>query len=181
VADRIFRLRARVRPVLTPTRRGAIAEAVIAAELLKLGADVYRPVSEGGGYDLVVDTGSRLLRVQCKSARLKGAVIAVPMRTTRLTPRGYVRTTYTAHEIDGVAAYCAGNGQCYWLPIEDFDGQGYVHLRLQPARNNQRLRLIWAADHPLGAIAQLGERRAGSAKVGGSNPPSSITNVTPLA
>jgi PD-(D/E)XK endonuclease len=54
--------------VLTPTRLGAIAEAVIAAEVMKLGLDVYRPVSEGGRYDLVVDTGSRLLRVQCKSA-----------------------------------------------------------------------------------------------------------------
>jgi PD-(D/E)XK endonuclease len=121
--------------LLTPTRRGAIAEAVIAAEVLKLGLDVYRPVSEGGRYDLVVDAGFRLLRVQCKSARLQGSVIAVPIRTTRLTPRGYVRTTYTAREIDGIAAYCAGNGQCYWLPIEEFDGQGYVHLRLQPARN----------------------------------------------
>jgi hypothetical protein len=167
--------------VLTPTRRGAIAEAVIAAEVMKLGLDVYRPGSEGGRYDLVVDTGARLLRVQCKSARLDGAVVAVSMRTTRLTPRGYVRTTYTAREIDGVAAYCAGNGHCYWLPIEDFDGQDYVHLRLQPARNNQRRRLIWAADHPLGAIAQLGERVTGSHEVGGSNPPSSISNVTPLA
>ena len=89
--------------------------------------------------------------------------------------------TYTAHEIDGIAAYCVGNGQCYWLPIEDFDGQGYVHLRLQPARNNQRRGLIWAAEHPLGAIAQLGERVTGSHEVGGSNPPSSISNVTPLA
>jgi hypothetical protein len=167
--------------VLTPTRRGAIAEAVIAAEVLKLGLDVYRPVSEGGRYDLVVDTGTRLLRVQCKSARLAGSVVDVAIRTTRLTPRGYVRTTYTAREIDGIAAYCPGKEQCYWLPIKDFDGQAHVHLRLRPARNNQRRRLIWAADHPLGAIAQLGERRAGSAKVGGSNPPSSITNVTPLA
>ncbi len=80
-----------------------------------------------------------------------------------------------------MAAYCAGNERCYWLPIDDFDGQGYVHLRLQPARNNQRRRLIWAAEHPLGAIAQLGERVTGSHEVGGSNPPSSIVDVTPLA
>jgi hypothetical protein len=167
--------------VLTPTRRGAIAEAIIAAEALKLGLDVYRPVSEGGRYDLVVDTGSRLLRVQCKSARLEGSVVVVPIRTTRLTPHGYVRTTCSAREIDGIAAYCPGNGRCYWLPIENFDGQGYVHLRLQPARNNQRRRLIWAADHPLGAIAQLGERVTGSHEVGGSNPPSSTSQRPPEA
>src|SRR4051794_30529403 len=94
--------------MLTPGRKGAIAEAVITAEVIKLGLDVYRPVSEGGRYDLVVDVGGRLLRVQCKSARLEGSVIAVPIRTARLTTNGYVRTTYTAREIDGVAAYCPG-------------------------------------------------------------------------
>jgi hypothetical protein len=32
-----------------------------------------------------------------------------------------------------------------------------------------------AGDYPLGAVAQLGERRAGSAKVRGSSPLSSMT------
>ena len=63
----------------------------------------------------------------------RGCNITVPFKfeaaplATRLTPRGYVRTTYSAHEIDGVAAYCAGNGQCYWLPIEEFEDQSLVY------------------------------------------------------
>src|SRR3954451_20264050 len=112
--------------MLTPGRKGAIAEAVITAEVIKLGLDVYRPVSEGGRYDLVVDVGGRLLRVQCKSARLEASVVVIPLRKTRLTPGGYVRTKYTAREIDGIAAYCPGNDSCYWLPIARFAGQGYV-------------------------------------------------------
>jgi hypothetical protein len=99
--------------------------------------------------------------------------VIVRTRTSRLTPRGYVRTTYAAGEIDGVAAYCASLESCYWLPITQFDGRVSVSLRLAPAGNGQQSGLRWASDHPLGAIAQLGERLTGSQEVGGSNPPSS--------
>ena len=166
--------------MLTSTRKGAIAEAAIAAEAVKLGCDVYRPLAEGGRYDLIIDNGHRLLRTQCKWARLRGQVIVVGIRTSRLTPSGYVRTTYSAGEIGGIAAYCASIDQCFWLPIEEFAGQGYLHLRLAPARNGQRLLVKSAADYGFGAIAQLGERVTGSHEVAGSSPASSTSNVRPL-
>jgi hypothetical protein len=53
-------------------------------------------------------------------------------------------------------------------------GRGYLHLRLAPARNNRQALVTMADDYDFGAIAQLGERRAGSAKVAGSSPASSI-------
>ncbi|MEA2291851.1 MAG: hypothetical protein QOF17_871 [Solirubrobacteraceae bacterium] len=158
---------------MTSGRKGAVAEAAIAAEATRLGFDVYRPIAEGGRYDLIIDVGKRLLRTQCKWAMLHGEVVVVRIRTSRLTPRGYVRTTYDATEIDGVAAYCAALRRCYWLPIDQFAGQGVVHLRLQPARNHQRQGLKWAAQYPLGAIAQLGERVTGRHEVVGSRPTSS--------
>ena len=100
--------------------------------------------------------------------------------TSRLTPHGYVRTTYQPAEIDGIAAYCHALKRCFWLPIEAVAGKSVVHLRLQPARNGQQAGLTWADDYPLGAIAQLGERRHGMAEAGGSSPPSSTSNVRPL-
>jgi hypothetical protein len=160
---------------MTPHRKGAIAETRIAAELTQLGLDVYRPIAEGGRYDLLVDCGPRLVRVQCKWARRLRGVVVVRTRTSRLTPHGYVRTTYASGEIDGVAAYCPELESCYWLPITEFDGRVSVSLRLRPADNGQRSGLRWASDHPLGAIAQLGERLTGSQEVGGSNPPSSTS------
>ena len=77
--------------MLTPSRKGAAAEARVAAEALKLGFDVYRPVAEGGRYDLIVDVGHRLVRVQCKWAAREGAVIKVrikhmPPHSTWLRP-----------------------------------------------------------------------------------------------
>jgi hypothetical protein len=63
--------------------------------------------------------------------------------------------------------------ECYYLPIDAVAGKSYVYLRLAPARNNQRVGVTMADDHRLGAVAQLGERLAGSQKVRGSSPLSS--------
>jgi ribosomal protein L36 len=161
--------------LLTTNQKGAIAEARIIAAAVELGIDVYRAVVEGGRYDLILDTGRRLLRTQCKWARRKGDVIVINIRTSRHTPRGYITTTYSAEEVDGIAAWCAQTCECYFIPIAEIDGQGYLHLRLAPARNNQELLVHWAAHYRLGAIAQLGERVTGSHEVGGSNPPSSTS------
>jgi hypothetical protein len=159
--------------MLSTNQKGAIAEAQITAAAIELGLEVWRPAVEGGRYDLILDTGDRLLRTQCKWAQREGDVVVVRARTCRHTPRGYVWTTYDAAEIDGVAAWCPENGECYFIPIANIAGRGLMHLRLAPARNNQELLVHWASHYRLGAIAQLGERRAGSAKVVGSSPTSS--------
>jgi hypothetical protein len=89
---------------LTPTEKGAIAEAKIYAAAVEAGIVVARPFAEGRRYDLIFDVGPRLLRVQCKTAPQRGDVVVLRVATSRYTPSGYVRTTYAATEVDGVAA-----------------------------------------------------------------------------
>lgn len=146
----------------------------IAAAAVKAGIPVLRPLVEGLRYDLAFEMGTGLMRVQCKWGAIRSGVIRVQLATSRHTPgRGYVRSKYTADEIDIVAVYCAELDRVYLVPIADIAGRGFLHLRLQPARNNQAMLVNWAAQYELGAIAQLGERRAGSAKAEGSSPSSS--------
>jgi PD-(D/E)XK endonuclease len=166
--------------VLSTNQKGAIAETRITAAAVELGIEVYRPVVEGGRYDLILGVGDRLFRTQCKWANREGDVVVVRGRTCRHTPRGYVWTTYSAAEVEGIAAWCPDTAECYFIPIAEIDGQSCMHLRLAPARNNQELLVHWASQYRLGAIAQLGERRAGSAKVVGSSPTSS-TSEGPFA
>ena len=163
------------------TFKGAVAEAVITAEAVKRGIVVLKPLVEGRRYDLVFDTGERLLRVQCKWASRKGGVLVVHTRSSRHTPHGYVRCTYDATEVDAIAAYSPATGRCYYLPIAEVAGRFAVHLRLQPAVNNREVAIKYAAQYEFGAIAQLGERRAGSAKVVGSSPTSSTSEATATA
>jgi PD-(D/E)XK endonuclease len=135
----------------------------IALEATKLGIPVFRPLAEGGRYDLVLELHGRLLRVQCKWANRLGDVVNVRIRTNRRCQGGYITTTYTADEIDALAAYCPDLGRSYLLPITLVTGRSGIYLRLNPARNNQELGVNYAEKYELGAIAQLGERRAGSA------------------
>jgi hypothetical protein len=67
--------------------------------------------------------------------------------------------------------------RCYLLPIQIVAGKHQVQLRLTRPRNSQRAGVILADDYEChGAIAQLGERSAGSRKVAGSNPASSTSS-----
>ena len=172
--------------MLKPSDKGAIAETAIMAAAVELGVFVLTPVQEGRRYDLVFDIAGRLFRVQCKWGRLKGDVVVVSTRTCRHTPRGYVRTTYSADEVDLVAVYCAALKRCFLLPIEEVAESWGVHLRLTPARNNQKALIKMAEDYDLdkmiarlGAVAQLGERRHGMAEVRGSIPLSSTSQAAP--
>ena len=159
---------------MTPDQKGGIAELAIAWKATKLGIGVSRPMTEGSRYDLIFDTGGPLMRVQCKWAKRVGETINVSCRTSRLTASGYVRSTYSAAEIDAIAAYCLELDECWLIPISHVAGRKALRLRLAPARNNQRSGVTLAETYRLGAIAQLGERRHGMAEVGGSSPPGSI-------
>jgi prevent-host-death family protein len=161
-------------------QKGNVAELAIATEAARLGLSVLKPLTEHERYDLVIGIDGRLLRVQCKWASLHGEVVKVRFGSCYHSPtRGYVKTTYGADKVDAIAAYCHDLGRCYFLLIENFAGKNGVHLRVGPARNNQRASLHWAADYEFpGAVAQLEERRHGMAEVRGSSPLSSTADIS---
>jgi PD-(D/E)XK endonuclease len=134
---------------------------------------VLKPLAEGERYDLVLDLRPRLLRVQCKWAVRRRGVVEITLKTNRRVRDGFKSTTYSAEQIDAVGAYCAELDRCYLLPVAVIAGRQAIYLRLLPSGNNQASGINWARDYELGAIAQLGERRTGSAEVAGSSPASS--------
>ena len=103
---------------MTTDQKGAIAETAIQLEALKLGIDVYRPVAEGGRYDMILVAGDRLMRVQCKWAGRHGEVIVVRCYSNRRARTGLVRRLYSPEQIDAFAAYCLELDRCFFLPID---------------------------------------------------------------
>ena len=155
---------------MTTDQKGAIAEMAIAFKATLLGVEVFRPLAEGGRYDLVFDLGQRLWRVQCKWASRYGDVLIARTYRARRNRDGLVRRLYTSDEIDAFAIYCMEIDRCFFVPMTHAEGMGEIRLRLSPARNNQRKGIHWADDFDFeatlrrhqGAVAQLGERLAGS-------------------
>lgn len=168
--------------MLTPDQKGSIAEMAIAFNAIKLGIDVYRPLSDGTRCDLLFDMGGKLVRVQCKWALRRGDVLVINCESCRRTADGFRRRGYEPNEIDAFAAYSADIDVCYYLPIERFLRRRAIQLRLAPTLNNQRAAINWAGDFSFeatigraGAIAQLEERVHGMHEVAGSSPAGSTT------
>ena len=173
--------------MLTTDQKGAIAEMAIAWEATRLGIEVYRPITEGGRFDMIFLVGDDLARVQCKWAPRQGDVIVVRCYSNRRAKEGLRRRVYTADEIDAFAAYCPEVDRCYFIPFGAIPARSQILLRLGPTQNRQRELVNWAADYEFaaklgrqdGAIAQLGERRHGMAEVVGSSPTgSTLSRVT---
>jgi PD-(D/E)XK endonuclease len=130
--------------MLTTDQKGAIAETEIAHEATKLGIEVYRPVAEGGRFDMIFLLGDELVRVQCKWAPRIGDGILVRSYSSRRTREGLRRRVYTANEIDALAAYCQDNQGCYYIPFDSFSARTQIYLRLCEAAKQP------AARYPLG-------------------------------
>ena len=140
---------------LKPNQKGAIAEEVISAEATKLGIVVSRPNVDAG-------------------------VVKVNLVSSWCTPSGYARTAYAVGEVDLFAVYCGEQNRCYLLGADWLVGRRAIWLRLSEPRNGQRACVNLASDFTFdGAIAQLGERLAGSQQVAGSSPASSTSCVPP--
>jgi hypothetical protein len=138
--------------VLTTNCKGAIAETAIIHAAVRVRIDVYRPVFEGGRYDLIFGLGAKLFRIQWKWAVRQEDAVLVRCYSCRRSREGLVRRRYTAEEIDAFAAYCLELGRCFILPIDRFPAQSNVQLRLVPARNNQKAGVNWADDFDLEAL-----------------------------
>jgi prevent-host-death family protein len=161
-------------------RKGAVAEAEIALAAIRLGIPVLKPMAEHGRYDLGLELGGRILRVQCKWGSLDEdtGVIRVNLTSSWFSPQGYVRSSYSEEEIDLVAVYCGDLDRCYLLPCSLVAGRRAIYLRVSPSRNAQRACINLASDYEFdGAVAQGNERLSGRQEAVGSNP----TSSTPVA
>jgi hypothetical protein len=136
--------------VLTTNQKGTVAEAAVVFECAKLGISVLRPIDDQR-YDLILDIGQTVLRVQCKWAVRLGNVVSIRTRTCRRSRDGLIHRKYEPGEIDVIAAYCGETETCCLLPSEMSINRGEVRLRLEPPRNNQAVGINWARDFEFGA------------------------------
>jgi PD-(D/E)XK endonuclease len=132
--------------MLTTDQKGAIAEAEIAAAAMRLGVGVFRPLTDGERYDLIFDLRPVLVKVQCKGASLDGHVLRVPCYSAGRSRNGFVKTYYSAAEIDAIAVYSADLDRCFFVPFAEIPGRTCLQLRLERCLNNQRIRVNWADD-----------------------------------
>jgi PD-(D/E)XK nuclease superfamily protein len=136
--------------ISNPTSKGKTSEAVILAALVKLGKSVLIPWGEER-YDLALDEGGRLVRIQCKTGHIRDGCVcfkrASPTRgghwETAATPGRLMRSLSTARKSNGYT----------WVPIEAVRTTIGARLRLEPAKNGQTWNIRWAREFELASGA----------------------------
>jgi hypothetical protein len=134
----------------------AIGDRTTLAVMLALqgaGFDVLLPFGENTRYDLVIDDGTRLARVQCKTGRLRnGAVRFKACSSYAHHSNPGTPTRHYVGEIDYFAVHCPETGGVYLISINDIAVRHQGALRVEPARNGQRRRIRSAAAYEIGVV-----------------------------
>lgn len=121
----------------TTQRKGDIATSRAIATFTQMGYDVSIPLTESAAYDLVVDDGQQLARVQCKFAADRRR--QVDLRRIHSNSTGYVVKR-------------AAEGSYDWLFVLDGDDSEYLIKACLAGRRSVTLR---EADR-IGAVAESG-------------------------
>ena len=126
-------------------------EAQLKAEIRanELGYVVSKPTTDCCRYDMIIDTGNELKRVQvkycdCKSPEADGAV-KVNLRKFSLNKNE--RPFYTESEIDALVVYIKPVEKLCYFPIEVVSGKKSITIRYEASKNNQTARTYNCFDY----------------------------------
>lgn len=106
-------------------------EATVLAALINRGYSVSIPFGDNDRYDLLVDAGNELHRVQVKTGWLEDG--RVRFKTCSKTTRDGEPVTrdYTRGAVDAFAVRCRDQEALYWVPVEAA-GRKNTYLRVEP-------------------------------------------------
>jgi hypothetical protein len=124
---------------------GNVSESIVLAAYVRAGFLVAVPFGNGCAYDLVVDIGTRLLKIQVKTGwQDKGCLRYKGRRRIKDSKQDCMRR-YRKGEVDFFAIYFPPSDSIYVLPLDAVSGDGC--LRLYPVLNGQQKLIRWAADY----------------------------------
>ncbi len=131
-------------------RIGLAAHTAVLHKLVSRGLEVLQPLGDHLRYDLAYykEETAELVRIQCKAGRYnpnKGCVFFKNFNRTggRSKRRGYIGDA----ECFGV--YCEELNTVYIVPVDIVSYASEVGLRVQPTKNNQKKKVIWARNYEI--------------------------------
>lgn len=127
--------------------KGSIGEYAVTMEFLKMGFTVSHPYGDNARYDLIVDDGKKLYKVQIKYTSVKTEsdswlcrCISSKNHTTNKRLDSY------ENDIDIIAFYISELNQCIMFTVDEIKGKNTICVREQLPKNNQH-NIILIKDH----------------------------------
>ncbi len=133
---------------LPPKARGEVAEVRTAAKLMELGVVVAKPFGDSAKWDLIVEAGMKISRLQVKSAWVK-------------TRQGYAiqcggrERQYGPENIDFLVGYVAPEETWYIFPARVIEDIAQLYIKTDPKWKLARYRERWDLLFARGDAARL--------------------------
>lgn len=120
-----------------PSKQGDIGEAKAIYEYTRLGFTVCRTLFDSAKYDLVVDDGENLLKVQVKTTKYKtkSKNYCVDLRSSGGNKSRFINKNRSDDDYDLLFAL-AENGDCWSIPVDKISystvnlGTKYIQFKL---------------------------------------------------
>jgi hypothetical protein len=125
---------------------GDQSELEVAVALARAGYIVSKPLGDSHRYDLIIDDGIKLSRVQVKTGRLTAGSIAVRCYSSHVH-RGGTTRSYRG-EVEYLGVFCPETGDAYLVPESELV-DSTMHLRVAPTVNRQDRHIRWASRYKL--------------------------------
>ena len=125
-------------------------EAQLKAELRanELGYLVSKPITECCRYDMIIDMGNSLKRIQVKycsgKSENRGSVL---LNLRKMSLNGKRQLCYTSDEIDGLVVYIKPIDKICFFPIDVIEGKSSITIRYKPCKNNQKAKVYYCDDY----------------------------------
>jgi len=101
----------------------------------ELGYVVSKPFGDNAKYDVIIDTGTSLERIQIKSTSRKDTSYGMDCYNCLVCSGSDSKKQYTEKEIDYIATYVIPENAWYKIPIQEIKGKT---VKLYPHRKPQR-------------------------------------------
>lgn len=131
---------------------GDQSELEVAIALARAGYIVSKPLGDSHRYDLLIDDGETLSRVQVKTGRLAHGLIRVACCSSH-AHRGGAARSYRG-EIEFLGVFCPQTGDVYMVPESEIV-DSFMHLRVDPTVNRQDRHIRWASRYKLARSAEF--------------------------
>jgi len=125
---------------------GELSEAIIMAHLLKKGWSVSLPFGNNQRYDMILDNGDKLLKIQCKTAWFRDGCIH--FQTASKNGFTNVRTDYHG-QIDLFLVYYPVLQKVYCVDVK-LAGKNQMSLRIDDLKPKAPTKNVkWASDYEI--------------------------------
>lgn len=125
---------------------GDITESICQTEMLKQGYRVSITFGDNCPYDLVLDDGKALKKIQCKTGWIDKDCIRFNVRSKTTKNGKTVIRKYETSEVDEFWVYCQDTDKVYKIANKDLPSD-CVFLKLSKPKNGQTKGIRMASDY----------------------------------